>query len=75
VVHDHTSVLRFIEERFRLAPLSNRDAVANPMLEFFDFQNPPFGTLPNLGPSPATTPCQEEKLRPTVLTETVAPMC
>jgi hypothetical protein len=55
--------------------LSNRDAVANPMLEFFDFQNPPFGTPPNLGPSPATTPCQEEKLRPTVLTETVAPMC
>jgi len=42
VVHDHTSILRFIETRFDLPALTRRDANADPMLEFFDFQNPPF---------------------------------
>ena len=39
-VNDHTSILRFIETRYGLAPLSSRDAKANPMLEAFDFQQP-----------------------------------
>ena len=42
VVHDHTSILRFIETRFDLPALTRRDANADPMLEFFDFANPPF---------------------------------
>lgn len=48
VVNDHTSVLRFIETRFDLPALTVRDANANPMLEFFDFQNPRFMTPPRL---------------------------
>jgi len=48
VVHDHASVLHFIETRFNLPPLTNRTALADPMLEFFDFANPPFTTPPSL---------------------------
>jgi acid phosphatase len=35
--YDHTSILRFIEWRWRLAPLSKRDAAANNLLPAFDF--------------------------------------
>ncbi len=52
VVHDHTSILRFIETRFGLPALTNRDAAADPMLEFFDFENPTFASPPAL---PAAT--------------------
>ena len=48
VVHDHTSILHFIEYRFGLPSLTNRDAAADPMLEFFDFVSPPFVTPPSL---------------------------
>jgi phospholipase C len=48
VVHDHTSITRFLETRFKLPALTARDANADPMLEFFDFQNPPFLTPPEL---------------------------
>ncbi len=37
-VNDHTSILKFIETRFGLNPLSTRDAAANAMLEAFDFR-------------------------------------
>jgi phospholipase C len=37
VVYDHTSILKFIETRFGLPPLTRRDAAANPMLDMFDF--------------------------------------
>jgi phospholipase C len=40
VVHDHTSILRFIETRFDLPALTRRDANADPMLELFDFRRP-----------------------------------
>jgi phospholipase C len=46
VVHDHTSILRFIETRFDLPALTRRDANADPMLEFFDFADPPFERPP-----------------------------
>jgi phospholipase C len=53
VVHDHTSILRFIEVRFGLPALTNRDANADPMLEFFDFTGrPPFKTPPALPDAP-----------------------
>jgi phospholipase C len=48
VVHDHTSILRFVEDRFGLPTLTNRDAQADPMLEMFDFANPAFMTPPTL---------------------------
>ena len=47
-VYDHTSVLRFIETRFDLPALTNRDANADPMLDLFDFANPPYMTPPKL---------------------------
>ena len=37
--YDHTSILRFIEARFELPALTRRDANADPMLDFFDFNN------------------------------------
>ena len=51
-VTDQTSVLRFIETRFDLPALTNRDANAAPLLEMFDFADPPFLTPPKL---PAAT--------------------
>ena len=52
VVHDHTSILRFIEARFGLPALTNRDANADPMLEFFDFGHAAFARPPALPPAP-----------------------
>ncbi|MEO8874101.1 MAG: alkaline phosphatase family protein [Polyangiaceae bacterium] len=48
VTYDHTSVTRFIETKFRLPALTNRDANADPLMDFFDFKNPPFLTPPTL---------------------------
>lgn len=39
--NDHTSILKFVETRYGLAPLSTRDAAANDLLEAFDFSQPP----------------------------------
>jgi phospholipase C len=40
-VNDHTSILKFVESRFGLSPLSTRDAAANDMAEAFDFTRKP----------------------------------
>jgi phospholipase C len=40
-VNDHTSILKFIETRHALAPLSSRDAQANDLSEAFDFTSAP----------------------------------
>ncbi|HEV2669470.1 MAG TPA: alkaline phosphatase family protein [Gemmatimonadales bacterium] len=40
VVYDHTSVLRMIEWRWNLAPLTIRDATANNLADELDFGNP-----------------------------------
>jgi len=47
-VYDHTSILRFIQTRFDLPALTGRDANADPLLELFDFANPPFTKPPRL---------------------------
>jgi phospholipase C len=52
VVHDHTSILKTIEDRFGLPPLTHRDAQAAPLTEFFDFSHPTYATPPKL---PAAT--------------------
>jgi phospholipase C len=52
VVHDHTSILRFIETRFGLPSLTARDAAADPMLEFFDFGQASFAQAPVLPEAP-----------------------
>jgi phospholipase C len=38
-VYDHTSILKLIETRFGLPPLTRRDAAADPMLDLFDFSH------------------------------------
>ncbi|MGZ8900867.1 MAG: alkaline phosphatase family protein, partial [Limisphaerales bacterium] len=45
---EFTSILKFIEVRFGLAPLTRRDAEADDMLEFFDFTAPARLTPPVL---------------------------
>lgn len=47
-MYDHTSVLKLIETRFGLAPLTRRDAAANDMLDMFDFtrMSSPHPSLP-----------------------------
>jgi len=44
--YDHTSILRFVEDRFALSPLSTRDAAAAGMTGAFDFTQPPRAFLP-----------------------------
>ena len=48
VTYDHTSITRFIETKFKVPALTGRDANADPLLDFFDFKNPPFVTPPTL---------------------------
>jgi phospholipase C len=48
---DQTSILRFIETRFDLPALTRRDANADPLLEMFDFDRPPFVVPPRLPPA------------------------
>jgi phospholipase C len=56
-VSDHTSILAFIERRFGLPPLTQRDAKANALLEYFDFAHPHFRKPPRL-PSPTIDPAK-----------------
>jgi hypothetical protein len=51
VVHDHTSVLKFIETKFNLGAMTYRDANADNLLDSFDFANPGFMDPPVL-PAP-----------------------
>jgi phospholipase C len=46
VNRETTSLLKLIETRFGLAPLTARDAAADDMTEFFDFINPPTWLTP-----------------------------
>jgi phospholipase C len=45
-VNDHTSILKFIETRYGLSPLSSRDTQANGLAEAFDFTTPPRPFVP-----------------------------
>jgi phospholipase C len=44
---DFTAILKFIETRFGLPSLTNRDAAQMDMTEFFDFNNPAWVTPPS----------------------------
>ena len=59
VVRDHTSILKLIEKRFELQSLTNRDANADDMEEFFDFSAPHYPTPPNLDDQPQTGICNK----------------
>jgi len=54
VVRDHTAILKFIETRFSLPPLTARDNASDDMTEFFNFSAPSYATPPTLA-SPITT--------------------
>jgi phospholipase C len=47
-VTDQTTGLRFIQTQHDLPALTKRDANASPLLEMFDFENPPFMKPPKL---------------------------
>ena len=48
VVHDHTSILKFIETKWNLGALTYRDANADDLLDCFDFSKKAFGDPPML---------------------------
>jgi phospholipase C len=51
VVSDHTSILRFVEARFKLPAMTRRDANADPLFDLFDFGKAALITPPSL-PTP-----------------------
>jgi phospholipase C len=53
VVFDHTSVLRLVEEKWNLPPLTARDAAANTPLDALDFTSPPAFLKPPSLPEPS----------------------
>ena len=58
-IYGFESILKMIEYRFGLAPLTRRDAYAHNIARSFDFESKPRLALPNL-PSPsmvASAPC------------------
>ncbi|HVS66936.1 MAG TPA: alkaline phosphatase family protein [Mycobacteriales bacterium] len=52
VVHDHTSVLKFIEQKWNLPAMTRRDANAHGLRDFLDFSRPRLLEPPDL-PRPA----------------------
>jgi phospholipase C len=52
-VYDHTSVLKLIEEKWNLPPLTRRDAAATAPLDALDFDSPPHFLTPPRLPAPA----------------------
>jgi phospholipase C len=57
IPRDHTSILKLIETRFSLPPLTSRDAAADNMSEFFNFSSPPYMTPPTLATQPTNGVC------------------
>ena len=47
-IYSHTSILKTLEARFGLAPLTARDAASNDLSDFFDFSTPHFAVAPKL---------------------------
>jgi phospholipase C len=45
-IHDHTSILKLIETKWNLPPLTRRDAAADDLLDAVDFSNPPHFAKP-----------------------------
>jgi phospholipase C len=61
LVHEHTSILRFIEMMFDIPALTRRDANSDALLDMFDFASPPnldVGTLPAAGTGLCATTTQ-----------------
>jgi len=61
VVRDHASILALIERRFGLKSLTNRDASADDMEEFFDFSAPHYPQAPNMDLQPISAVCDRNQ--------------
>jgi phospholipase C len=61
VNRETTSILKFIETRFNVPSLTNRDAAADDLTEFFDFVNPPRLAIPKL-PAQPTNGIDDQKI-------------
>ncbi len=57
VNRDFTAIMKFIETRFNLPPLTARDAAQDDMTEFFDFSSPQIPTPPPMPVQPTTGTC------------------
>ena len=62
-VADYTAILKLIETRFKLSPLTKRDAAQMDMTEFFDFQNPPWISPPSPPAQVMNGVCDPTKLQ------------
>jgi phospholipase C len=63
-VADHTAILKFIEKRFGLSNLTERDKAQIDMdTEFFDFAGKPWATPPTPPVQPTTMPCDYTNLK------------
>ncbi len=60
---DYTAILKLIETRFGLQPLTKRDAAQMDMTEFFDFPNTPWATAPTPPSQPTTGACNYQQLQ------------
>ena len=61
VVHDHTSILKMVERKWNLAPMTRRDAAAHDLSDFLDLNVPAFAVPPKLAQpldGPAQTACE-----------------
>ena len=64
-VADYTAILKFIEARFNVPSLTQRDAAQMDMTEFLDFVNAPWKTPPapsNIPTQPTSAPCYMDHL-------------
>ena len=57
VPRDHTAILKLIETRFSLPPLSSRDAASDDMTEFFNFSAPAYMVPPAMPAQPTPGVC------------------
>jgi phospholipase C len=62
-VADYTAILKLIESRFGLQPLTQRDAAQMDMSEFFDFQNVPWSTPPSPPAQTTGGTCNPQQLQ------------
>ena len=60
---DYTAILKLIETRYNVPALTMRDAAQMDMTEFFDFQNPPWATPPNIPAQVTTGVCNDLTLQ------------
>lgn len=60
---DYTAILKFIETRFGLSSLTQRDAAQMDMTEFFDFHGSPWATPPTPPTQSTGGVCDYQKLQ------------